>query len=108
MPKRQPPLPALPARPTLTVSRDEARRQIVARAEIGRRLAASEINSAEALEAIRAERMKRDAYTQELLRRLFIDDQLAKEFRRSAFSGVSHIDPTIPMQVRSLRQGISW
>ena len=64
----------------LAVPREEARRRLVERIELGQELTKTQINTADALESAKHSYQKWSAFNAELLKQLFTTDALSKEY----------------------------
>ena len=104
MPKKRTPRESNP-NPNLLISRAEAAEKIKRQIEKGRELAGREILSANVLEATRAEKNKWASYTTELLKRIFDQETIAKDYEYTY--PVTYVRPSAAQMVQTLKEELA-
>jgi predicted nucleotide-binding protein len=95
-----------PPPPELVVSREDAEAKIQNRIAKGKELFNRQINAWDQLEAARKDYYTWSEYNKELLKRLFTNDSLAKEYEGGAF-GVFGGTSTLPEEIQDLKRDVS-
>ena len=91
----------------LVVSRKDAEEKIQDRIEKGKEILTKELKSWESLESVRKEYYKWSDYNEELLKRLFTNDSLSKEYR-SFFGAVAFGgQPSLGEEIRDFHKDIN-